>query len=274
MRKPSDRTTGSGGHPGNRPGLPSFANATFEIPDSSQEPSQKRAHETKKAAPRGQIQAESTPTRPFAESKRVDSEFSDLTDLLDMMDQSPEVDVIPVLDQQRRQRASSTAEDSQSQRGKATVREPPSTPRELKTAPAHEPKKLKSILKKRTHSMASQVEESPAQAPPRRHLQPLKGKNSLASLGTGTVGFRSSQDAGPSRSVGFSAGEAGETHDTAVATQVGSTRSNNVTTGRGLKRTQTIRRPTLATESEMQSTPVAKKPRLSIPYKPSSSQKK
>ena len=274
VRKPSDRTTGSGGHPGNRPGPPSFANATFEIPDSSQEPSQKRAHETKKAAPRGQIQAESTPTRPFAESKRVDSEFSDLTDLLDMMDQSPEVDVIPVLEQQRLQRASSTAEDSQSQRSKATVMEPPSTPREPKTAPAHEPKKLKGILKKRTHSMASQVEESPAQAPPRRHLQPLKGKNSLASLGTGSVGFRSSQDAGPSRSVGFSAGEAGETHDTAVATQVGSTRPNNVTTGRGLKRTQTIRRPTLATESEPQSTPVVKKPRLSIPYKPSSSQKK
>ena len=274
VRKPSDRTTGSGGRPGNRPGPPSFANAIFEIPDSSQEPSQKRAHETKKAAPRGQVQAESTPTRPSAESKRIDSDFSDLTDLMDMMDQNPEVDVIPVLEQQRRRRASSIAEDTQSQRGKASVMEPPSTPREPKTAAAQEPKPLKSILKKRTHSMASQVEESPAQAPPRKQLQPLKGKNSLASLGTGTVGFRSSQDAGPSRSVGFSEVETGEKHDTAVATQAGSTRPNNVTTGRGLKRTQTIRRPPLATESEMQSTPVAKKPRLSIPYKPSSSQKK
>lgn len=273
VRKPSDRTTGSGGRPGNRPGPPSFANAIFDIPDSSQEPSQKRAHETKKAAPRGQVQAESTPTRPSAEGKRIDSDFSNLTDLMDMMDQNPELDVIPVLEQQRRQRASSIAEDSQSQPGKATVMEPPSTPREPKTASAHEPKPLKSILKKRAHSMASQVEESPAQAPPRKQLQPLKGKNSLASLGAGTVGFRSSQDVGPSRSVGFSAGEPVETHDTAVATQVG-TRPNNVTTGRGLKRTQTIRRPLLATESEVQSTPIAKKPRLSIPYKPSSSQKK
>ena len=274
VRKPSDRTTGSGGRPGNRPGPPSFASVIFGIPDSSQEPSQKRAHETKKAAPRGHVQAESTPTRPSADSKRIDSDFSDLTDLMDMMDQNPEVDVIPVLEQQRRQRASSIAEDSQIQRGKTTAMEPPSTPREPKTAPAHEPKPLKSILKKRTHSMASQIEESPAQAPPRKQLQPLKGKNSLASLGTGTVGFRSSQDARPSRSVGFSAGEAGETQDTVVATQVGSTRPDNVTTGRGLKRTQTIRRPPLATESEVQSTPVAKKPRLSIPYKPSSSQKK
>lgn len=269
VRKPTDRTTGSGGR-GHRAIPAPKANSIFDIPDSSEEASQKRGVATSKAG-RGPVPQSTTPARPACDGNgKLDSDFSDLTDLMDMMDENPEADVIPTLEQQRLARASSIVEESQSQRSKAGTMEPPSTPREPSGSQAQDPKPLKSILKKRSHSISQEAEEIVALAPPRRQIQPPKGKNSLASLGTGVVGFRSSPEAGPSRTAGSQAKEQSAAESSTAAAQFDTSRPANTRTPR-VRRTKTFRG--FGTDPEVQSTPVAKKPRMSIPYK-SGSQKK
>ena len=273
VRKPSDRTSGTGGR-GDRAIPTPTAGNLFDIPDSSQGPSQSgnagRATENSGFAP-----TFNTPAHPSVDANgRLDSDLSDLTDIMDLMDQQPEVDPIPALEKQRRQRASSIVEDSQSQRGKASTMEPPSTPRQPTKSQSLEVKPLKSILKKplkRDHSSSQQSEETPSlAAPPRRQLQPLKGKNSLASLGPDIAGFSSSQDAGLSRAVGFRDREV-SVIESATTTADVETTTPAINTGQRLKRTKTIRSGAL--ESQTQATPAARTTRMSIPYKPSSSRK-